>query len=100
MDDQPPAWFTEGRRGTFKIGDEVVVVLSECKIGQLHGTQEQQARGIVIDLDGIGSPAPDTHSIVVWFTPALVSGAHHWYYAASELRPFDLQAHIAAIIGD
>jgi hypothetical protein len=86
--DEPPAWFTEAQRGTFKVGDRVTVVLSECPRGVRHGEQEHGITGLVIDTDG----REKDHPITVWFDrpPWLTrSYLRSSCYAAGELRPFN-----------
>lgn len=95
MDEEaPPAWFTEMRQGDWKIGDEVTIDVADCRIGGTHGTQEQGVRGLILGLDGAGD-----HNVWVMFRQALRAKGMSGYYAPTELRPFDLMAHICRELG-
>lgn len=98
-DEQPPAWFTESQRGTFKIGDEVVVTLhGECHRGVKHGDQEIGIRGIVVATDD-----PGDHPIRVYFRhplPLTRSYLRASSYTAGELKPFDMAELMRAVFGD
>jgi hypothetical protein len=94
-DDSPPQWFVDSQRGDFKVGDEVVVALGECRIGSHHGLQEIGARGTVIGLNSID----EGHPIAVSFRqPLPVNGGRFWTYAPAELRRFDWRAELDKIV--
>lgn len=93
---EAPAWFTEAQRGDWQCGDRVRVSLDECR---LHGTREAGVTGTVLSVDAPetfkGSPAM-SHPYLVWFDHPVgqKTPIEFWYYAASELRPYDPMAEI------
>lgn len=95
MDEEaPPAWFTEMRQGDWKVGDEVTIDVADCRIGGIHGEQEQGVRGLILGLD-----EPGDHNVWVMFRQPLRAKGPSGNYAPTELRPFDMVAAIYRELG-
>jgi hypothetical protein len=90
---EAPAWFTEARQGSWKVGDQVVVTLGECQVGGHHGMEEYGVRGFIVEI-GAERSAPDHPYVVYFYRPLDGSrgsgqGRQSWTYAGGELRRFD-----------